>query len=416
MQEEGWLEHALVFCHRTSILSQWQTAAARLGLKLELWSGQDSLSSKADGWLVSYQGAGRQHQNLLDDLKQWDTETLLAIADEAHHLGVDPDEPDGPVWGRTFLDLSSRARVRLGLTGTPFRADNLAFCAARRVRVEEQGQLVEQIHPDLSVEPRELIAAGDVRPLEFRFQDGWVEHSQEGIPDREVSPLSAEQRESWRARNLRRAIRLSDSSSIAQQLLIRARKQLKKVRDKHPRAGGLVIARDIEHARAITLLLEEEGDQVDLVHSQDPEAAARLSGFQAGQADWLVSIDMCAEGFDASRLRVVAYLTTVVTRSRFVQGITRAVRMCGERAGLESIPREPSYVFAPADPLLMQYARSWSLSEPYRIAIPAAADDEDLNDNGGSWRGPSLPMEAVEDGAGAVIRMKTPELPRFLQR
>ena len=70
---------------------------------------------------------------------------------------------------------------------------------------------------------------------------------------------------------------------------------------------------------------------------------------------------MCAEGFDASRIRVVAYLTTVVTRSRFVQGITRAVRMCGERANLESIPREPSYVFAPADPLLMQYARSWSL-------------------------------------------------------
>ena len=125
---------------------------------------------------------------------------------------------------------------------------------------------------------------------------------------------------------------------------------------------------------------------------------------------------MCAEGFDASRIRVVAYLTTVVTRSRFVQGITRAVRMCGERANLESIPREPSYVFAPADPLLMQYARSWSLSEPYRIAVPAVADDQDPTAIGGSWRGPSLPMEAVEDGAGAVIRMKTPELPRFLQR
>jgi len=228
--------------------------------------------------------------------------------------------------------------------------------------------------------------------------------------------LSAEQRESWRARNLRRAIRLSDSSSIAQQLLLRARKQLEKVRDKHPRAGGLVIARDIEHARAITLLLEEEGDRVDLVHSQDPEAAGRLNGFQTGQADWLVSIDMCAEGFDAARIRVVAYLTTVVTRSRFVQGITRAVRMCDERAGLESIPRDPSYVFAPADPILMQYARSWSLSEPYRIAVPAVADDQAPTANGGAWRGPSLPMEAVEDGAGAVIRMKTPELPRFLQR
>lgn len=416
MQAEGSVEHAVVFCHRTSILCQWKEASSRLGVHLELWNGANSASSTADGWLVSYQGAGRQQLPLSEDLNRWSSDTLLAIADEAHHLGVDPEEPDGPVWGRTFLELSHRARLRLGLTGTPFRADNLAFCAARRVRVEEAGQFIEQIQPDLSVEPRELINAGDVRPLEFRFQDGWVEHGQEGIPDREVSPLSAEQRESWRARNLRRAIRLSDSSSIAQQLLLRARKKLENVRQRHPRAGGLVIARDIEHARSITRLLEEEGDRVDLVHSQDPEAAERLQGFQTGAADWLVSIDMCAEGFDASRLRVVAYLTTVVTRSRFVQGITRAVRMCGDRAALESVPREPSYVFAPADPLLMQYARSWSLSEPYRIAAPAPLGIDDDEISGGAWRGPTLPMEAVEDGAGAVIRMQTPQLPTFLQR
>ena len=416
MQAEGSVEHAVVFCHRTSILCQWKEASSRLGVHLELWNGANSASSTADGWLVSYQGAGRQQLPLSEDLNRWSSDTLLAIADEAHHLGVDPEEPDGPVWGRTFLELSHRARLRLGLTGTPFRADNLAFCAARRVRVEEAGQFIEQIQPDLSVEPRELINAGDVRPLEFRFQDGWVEHGQEGIPDREVSPLSAEQRESWRARNLRRAIRLSDSSSIAQQLLLRARKKLENVRQRHPRAGGLVIARDIEHARSITRLLEEEGDRVDLVHSQDPEAAERLQGFQTGAADWLVSIDMCAEGFDASRLRVVAYLTTVVTRSRFLQGITRAVRMCGDRAALESVPREPSYVFAPADPLLMQYARSWSLSEPYRIAAPAPLGIDDDEISGGAWRGPTLPMEAVEDGAEAVIRMQTPQLPTFLQR
>ena len=415
MQSERRLQRALIFCHRTSILSQWQGAAAQLGLRLDLWNGPGSASDDADGWLLSYQGAGRQQETLQVELGNWNQEMLLAIADEAHHLGVDPDEPDGPVWGRTFLDLSGHARLRLGLTGTPFRADNLAFCAARRVRVEEAGLLVEQIHPDLCVEPRDLIEAGDVRPLEFRFQDGWVEHSQVGTQDREVSPLSAEQRESWRARNLRRAVRLSDSSSIAQLLLLRARKKLQNVRERHPRAAGLVIARDIEHARSITLLLQEEGDRVDLVHSQDPAAPERLNHFQSGDADWLVSIDMCAEGFDASRLRVVAYLTTVVTRSRFVQGITRAVRMCGERASLEAVPRDPSYVFAPADPLLMQYARSWSLSEPYRIAAPANAEEDDLHPRG-EWRGPSLPMEAVEDSAGAVIRMRTPQLPTFLQR
>ena len=159
MQQEGKLKCFLVMCHRTSILSQWRTSAERLGLRLEHWSESShniqshSLQShslqNADGWLVTYQGAASQLEGLKQALEPWAGDQLLAIADEAHHLGVDPDEPDGPVWGRTFLELSSQARLRLGLTGTPFRADNLAFCAARRVRIQEGGQLVEQISPDL---------------------------------------------------------------------------------------------------------------------------------------------------------------------------------------------------------------------------------------------------------------------------
>ena len=338
----------------------------------------------------------------------------MAIADEAHHLGLDPDEPDNTAWGGTFLELTQHCRLRLGLTGTPFRADNLAFCAARRIRLRQGNELIEQIVPDLAVEPRELIAAGDVRPLEFRFQDGWVEHSREGLPDRDVSPLSAETRESWRARNLRRAIELGDDSGIGQQLLLRAQRKLKQVRLQHPNAAGLVIARDIDHAQAITTLLEEDGHRVDLVHSQESGAAERLNRFQQGSAQWLVSIDMCAEGFDAPRLRVIAYLTTVVTKSRFLQGITRAVRMTPELAAQEPTPRHPSFVYAPADPLLMAYARTWSLAEPYVIQ----PKQEQLVDvpSGGSWRGPSLPLEAVDDGASQLIRVRSPQLPGFLRQ
>ena len=410
MQQEGRLQRFVVFCHRTSILSQWQSAAGRLGLQLEEWPCSD----QADGLLITYQGAGRQLEQLGEDLRQWGLAGTLAIADEAHHLGLDPDEPDNTAWGGTFLELTQHCRLRLGLTGTPFRADNLAFCAARRIRLRQGNELIEQIVPDLAVEPRELIAAGDVRPLEFRFQDGWVEHSREGLPDRDVSPLSAETRESWRARNLRRAIELGDDSGIGQQLLLRAQRKLKQVRLQHPNAAGLVIARDIDHAQAITTLLEEDGHRVDLVHSQESGAAERLNRFQQGSAQWLVSIDMCAEGFDAPRLRVIAYLTTVVTKSRFLQGITRAVRMTPELAAQEPTPRHPSFVYAPADPLLMGYARTWSLAEPYVIQ----PKQEQLVDvpSGGSWRGPSLPLEAVDDGASQLIRVRSPQLPGFLRQ
>ena len=110
---------------------------------------------------------------------------------------------------------------------------------------------------------------------------------------------------------------------------------------------------------------------------------------------------------------MVAYLTTVVTRSRFVQAITRAVRMEGERAGVEAVPRDPSYVFAPADPLLISYARSWSLSEPYLVRPRLAAPEPEASGSAGSG---ALPLETVDERVGEVIRLGGPELPGFLQQ
>ena len=416
LQREGRLDRVVVFCHRSAIAEQWQQAAGRLGLRLDPWEpdGQGE-PVPLDGLLISYQSASR-HRELLErrlpllGLGRWQ-----AIADEVHHLGLDPDEPEAAAWGHAFSSLTRGARLRLGLTGTPFRADHLAFCAARRVRLRNGEAVEERIVPDLSVAPRQLIAAGDVRPLEFRFQDGWVDHGCPGQPrEPESSPLSAEERESWRARNLRRAIRLGDDSSIALQLLLRARRRLEQLRSTHPEAGGLVVARDIAHARRIHDLLQEQGDQVLLVHSQDAQAGARLAAFRAGDGDWLVSIDMCAEGFDAPRLRVVAYLTTVVTRSRFVQAITRAVRIDAARAALEPIPRHPSTVFAPADPLLIGHARSWSLSEPYLVRPRTASGIR--ADSGGGSGSPGLTLEAVGERSGEMIRVRGPELPRFLRQ
>jgi hypothetical protein len=224
--------------------------------------------------------------------------------------------------------------------------------------------------------------------------------------------LSAESRESWRARNLRRAIRLGDGGGIALRVLLQARARLAWVRQREPGAGGLVVARDIGHARQISALLIEQGDRVQLVHSQELEAEALLKAFRAGAGEWLVSVDMCSEGFDAPRLRVVAYLTTVVTRSRFVQAITRAVRVAEESRFSPAGPRQPSYVFAPADPLLMAHAWGWSLSEPYRISPPRPV----VSAVSGGWAGagdPLAPLQALGVQARGVIQVKGPQLPKL---
>ena len=418
MRREQRLHRLVVFCHRSSIARQWQGAAQRLGLRIKEWDGSPEAGREErdpDGWLLSYQGAAHHRLRLLRELpERLPGEPWLAIADEVHHLGLDPENPEATGWGPGFSELTSGARLRLGLSGTPFRADALAFCAARRIPVRESGGIVERIVPDLCVEPHRLIQAGDVRPLEFRFQDGWVEHGRDGLGmERETSPLSQEARESWRARNLRRAIRPGDGGGIAQRLLIQARSRLEQVSRLHPEAAGLVVARDIHHARQIAEWLREEGESAILVHSLDPQAANRLASFREGVGRWLVSVDMCAEGFDAPRLRVVAYLSTVVTRSRFVQAITRAVRLEEDRMAAEAIPRDPSYVYAPADPILMAHARTWAHSEPYVIRSQPAETAPETVGPGASG---TEPLTALADGAGAVIPLGGPELPSFLAR
>ena len=101
-------------------------------------------------------------------------------------------------------------RLRLGLTALPFVPTTRRLRRSAHARAAGWG-VGEQIRPDPCVEPSDLIAAGMCAPESSGRLGG---HSREGQPDRDVS-LSAEQRESWRARNLRRAIRLADSSSIA---------------------------------------------------------------------------------------------------------------------------------------------------------------------------------------------------------
>ena len=417
MQEEGLLNNFVVFCHRHTIACQWENTCEKLNLKVknfEILTDPIEPQTQSDGWIVTYQSASRNLEKIKDELNIYASKGLIAIADEAHHLVVSPEEPEGAVWGRTFLTLTKHSIIRLGLTGTPFRADNLPFCSARKVLIHSKGEVLEQINPDLCVEPRELIAEGDLRPLEFHFQDGWVEHSFQGQPDREVSPISTETRESWRARNLRKAINLSDSGSIAIQIIQKAREKLISVRSTHANAAGLVIAKDISHAKEIAKLLQEKGDSVELVHSQDKDATNRLSTFKDSKVNWLVSVDMCSEGFDAPRIRIVIYLTTVVTKSRFLQGVTRAVRMSTERELLEPIPRDPSHIYSPADPLLIDYANNWSETKPYLIRDK----NSDSQINSASWisKGANLPMEAVDQGIGSLIRIRTAELPQFLKR
>ena len=105
------------------------------------------------------------------------------------------------------------------------------------------------------------------------------------------------------------------------------------------RAGGLVVASDQDHARAIAARLAGwPASEPEIVMSDEPEASARIAAFAASTRRWLVSVLMVSEGVDIPRLRVGVYATAARTELFFRQVVGRFVRRTPAPAAADELP------------------------------------------------------------------------------
>ncbi len=110
-------------------------------------------------------------------------------------------------------------------------------------------------------------------------------------------------------------------------MLEAAIEKLDDLRNRMPRAGGLVIAPSIEMAEFFAHLITlVEGEAPIVVHSETPHADSRIAAFREGDMKWLVSVAMVSEGVDIPRLRVLVYLPSARTELAFRQAVGRVVR------------------------------------------------------------------------------------------
>jgi hypothetical protein len=154
------------------------------------------------------------------------------------------------------------------------------------------------------------------------------------------------------------------------QVLREADATLSRVRaDGHADAGGLVVASDQEHARAIAARLGQVGGEApEIVMSDEPEASARIAAFSASSRRWLVSVLMVSEGVDIPRLRVGVYATAARTELFFRQVVGRFVRRTPAPA------RQMSYLLLPADDRLKRLALQ--IEEERRHAVELGASED----------------------------------------
>lgn len=312
--------------------TQWAEAGARFGLALEdTWRpGQGALPTDVHGIVTTYQQVATSAGALAR--VAWDG---MVILDEVHHAG------DERAWGSGVLEAFSAASWRLALSGTPFRSDSHAIPFVRYA--------LDEALPDFEYGYGDALADGGViRQIEFPVLDGemeWIDA--DGVErsatfDEALSGTLASQR-------LRTA--LSTDGEWLPTVLDAAHSRLTDVRRTRPDAGGLVIATDQEHARAIAdLLRRSHGVTAVVATSDDDDASDHIARFARSSDPWLIAVRMVSEGVDIPRLTVGVYATTTTTELFFRQAVGRFVR---HRGGDDDLV---ATLFLPADRRLRSHA------------------------------------------------------------
>jgi superfamily II DNA or RNA helicase len=330
----GAVRRVCVVAPTTHICRQWARAAAGVGIDLE--PGRANVEGPEprdrDGVAVTYQtvaAAPALHRRACRSA------TTLLIADEPHHLG------ELAAWGEGAASAFEGAKLRLLLSGTPFRSDNAAI---PWVRYDEEGISAA----DHAYTYTDALVDGVCRPITFLAYGGEMEWTSAGRTRSAAFDTVLPRAEA--ARRLRTA--LDPRGDWIGEVLRDADARLGECRTEgHRDAGGLVVAADKAHAAAIAQRLHSiAGEPPAIVTSDDPGASAAIDRFARGDARWLVSVLMVSEGVDVPRLRVGVYATPARTELFFRQVVGRFVRRTPS-------PRsQMSYLLVPADPRLKELA------------------------------------------------------------
>ncbi len=333
---------------------QWADAAARFGIQLDPnWHQDGGVAADVHGIVVTYSQAASARHRLRPML-----EGGVVVLDEVHHAASDRS------WGDGVIHACGSAQVRLLLSGTPFRSDDNPIPFVRYT-FGDHGEAVSDFAYGYG---DALEEGGVVRPVYFPRFDGHMEWVDASGALKEGTFQDQLDRSDWSAR-LRTA--LDPDGDWLSTVLDRAHDRLTSIRQTHPNAGGLIIAIDHEHARAIAgRLTQRTGATPDVVLSDDPTASKRIETFATSNEPWIVAVRMISEGVDIPRLRVAVYATTTTTSLFFRQAVGRIARWT------PGLTTQPAYFFVPDDHRLRGHAATIALERRHSIdKRPKTTDD-----------------------------------------
>jgi superfamily II DNA or RNA helicase len=363
----------VVACPTAPLTRQWARAAHELGVDL----APDADSPRPP---QGFHGVAVTYARIAKAPKRWaktDGLRTLVVADEAHHLGEEL------AWGEGFSTAFASLPRWLLLSGTPFRSDATSIPG---VSYDTDGMA----EPDVSYTYADAVLDGVCRPVCFVAYDGTLSwRSGDDVIESSFETVLSTREAS---RRYRTAISTELPDGLPR-ILREADAKLRELRTAGERnAGGLVVAADSDHARSVAKLLREATGRAPVVvlHTE-ARAAEKLHAFTDSRDPWIVAVNMVSEGVDIPRLRVGVYATAAKTPLVFRQIVGRFVRT---KSGA---PREPSWLYIPADPLLRGHAAT--IEDELRHALRRdrsdAADEFERAERTETEAGPGLEFEPL---------------------
>ncbi|MCA9505954.1 MAG: DEAD/DEAH box helicase [Myxococcales bacterium] len=346
---------------------QWALAAERFDIHLDPdWSaGDGALPSDVHGVAVTYQQVAANPGALRRLVAQ-----AFVVLDEIHHAA------EARSWGDGIRHAFDPAPVRLCLSGTPFRSDQSAIPFVRYVGDEAQADY--EYGYGEALRDRRV-----VRPVYFPRINGRMEWT---APDGTTYAAGFDDPLSRNLASQRLRTALDVEGEWLPAVLAKAHRQVLHLRETDPRAAGMVIAMDQEHARGIAALLRRyAGAHATVAVSDDPAASRKIADFAAGEDPWIVAVRMVSEGVDIPRLKVGVYATNTITDLFFRQAVGRLVRTTAGARG------QRAYMFIPDDPRLRLFAANIAEQRRHSLRRPDDRERDEIQ------RDPDAEARAAEE-------------------
>ncbi|NRD72154.1 DEAD/DEAH box helicase family protein [Shewanella sp. VB17] len=289
------------------------------------------------------------------------THKVLVIMDEVHHLKGNTLNNTN-AWGEeVLLNIQYRATYTLALSGTPWRSDAAPIVLSRFTEPDNT------IHCDFSYGLKQAITDKVCRQPNIVLIDNnkiKLESEQDSETFSSIAALLLDSKFNYQA--------LINHQQIMLYMLRQGVKKLAQIRQENPKAGGLIVASSIKHAKRLHQIIVSELKQTACIVTSNLKHPSRIIDvFRQNNTEWIVSVGMISEGTDIPRLQVCCHLSRIKTEMHYRQVLGRVLRV-------DSDNTQQAWLFTLAERKLTEFAHRIDQDLPEGSVIIKQTEQQEL--------------------------------------